>query len=164
MINSSCAQNPYIPLARTRIKARPPMIFPEFFNGGSVRVVRQVCLTRRSKVSSPLFHAKPAVMFNARLLHSTVHSNEHVADCNHVTVQRGRECDDYPFQTGYKNRHRPYRTRVYGRLFPPISMTSMRLGGRWEVCCDGRPPKVVLKGGLGWVVGQERIDGYGYVG
>jgi len=43
-------------------------------------------------------------------------------------------------------------------------MTDVRLGGRRDMRSDGRQPEVVLEGGLGWVVGQQRIDGYGFVG
>jgi len=108
IIDSSCSQNPYIPLVMTWIQARPPMVFIEFTNGGSIGVRRQVDLTRWWKAPSPLdssFRAKLAVTFKGRLLHSTVHSDEHVADCNHSTVQRGGEYDDDPFQTGHNNGH-----------------------------------------------------------
>ena len=89
-----------------------------------------------------------------RLLHSAVHSDEYVADRNHNTIQYRRGYDDNPFQTGYNNRHRPYRTRVQRWLLPPISMTGMRLGGV-EVRSDGRQSEVVLKAD---VVTQERTD------
>ena len=75
-----------------------------------------------------------------------------------------REYDDDPFQTGYNNRHRPHHTRVHRSLLPPISMTGVRLPGAQEVRSDGRQAEIVLKGDLGWVVGQQRIDGYGNVG
>ena len=80
--------------------------------------------------------------------------------CNHSTIQRGRE-HDYPF---YNNRHRLYRTWVHGWLLPPISMTGMRLTGERVMRSDGRQPEVVLEGDLGWIVGQQRTDGYGNVG
>ena len=43
-------------------------------------------------------------------------------------------------------------------------MTGVRLPGAQEVRSDGRRAEIVLKGDLGWVVGQQRIDGYGNVG
>jgi len=43
-------------------------------------------------------------------------------------------------------------------------MAGMRLGGGREMCSDGRQSEVVLKGDLGWVVRQQRIDGYGNIG
>jgi hypothetical protein len=123
MIDPSCSQNPYIPLVMTWIQARPPMVFIEFSDGWSIGVRRPVDWTRCRKVSSPLdssSRAELSVMFKGRLLHSTVHSDEHVADCNHSTVQRGGEYDDGPFQTRHNNRHRPYRTRIQCWLLLPI--------------------------------------------
>ena len=111
-----------------------------------------------------LFRAKLAVTFKGRLLHSTVYSDEDVADCNHSTVQRGREYDDDPIQTGHNNGHRPYQTRIHCWLLLPISMAGMRLGGGREVRSDRRESEVVLKGDNGWVVDQQGIDGYGNVG
>ena len=39
-------------------------------------------------------------------------------------------------------------------------MTGVRFGGGREMRSDGRQPEVVL----GWLIEQERIDGYGKVG
>jgi hypothetical protein len=131
MIDPSCAQNPYIPLIVTWIQARPPIVFTKFTKSGSIGVCRQVGLAQCWKVFSPLdgtFRAKLSVMFKGRLLHSMVHSDEHVTDCNNITIQRGGKYDDNPFQTGYNNRHRPYRTRVRRWLLSPISMTGQHLG------------------------------------
>jgi len=98
-------------------------------------------------------------MFKCRLLHSTVHSDDHVTDCNHRIIQRGGEYDDDPFQTGHNNRHRPYRTRVLGWLLPPIAMNGVCLGGGQEMRGDERQSEIVLMGNLGRVVSQQRIDG-----
>jgi len=92
MMDPSYAQNPYISLAVTWIRARPPMDFPKLLNSRSIGVRRQVGLTRCSKTSCPLestFRAKFSVMFKGWLLYSTVHTDEHVADFNYPTVQRG---------------------------------------------------------------------------
>ena len=105
------------------------------------------------------FRAKLSVMFKGRLLHSTVHSDDHVTDCNHRTIQRGGEYDDDPFQTGHNNRHRPYRTRVLGWLLPPIAMTGVRLGGEHEMRGDERQSEIVLMGDLGRVVSQLGLMG-----
>jgi len=92
MMDPSYAQNPYISLAVTWIRARPPMVFPKLLNSGSIGVCHRVGLTRCSKTSCPLggtFRAKLSVMFKGWLLYSTVHTDEHVADFNHPNVQRG---------------------------------------------------------------------------
>jgi hypothetical protein len=135
------------------------MVFTELMNSGSMGVCRQVSLAQCWKVFSPLdgtFRAKLSVMFEGRLLHSMVHSDEHVTHCNCITIQCGGEYYDNPFQTGYNNRHRPYRTRVRRWLLSPISMTGLYLGGGQEMRGDARQSEVVLKGDLGWVVGQQR--------
>jgi hypothetical protein len=135
MMDSLCAQNPYISHAVTWTQARPPIVFPELLNSGSIGLRRQVGLTRCSKISCPLgstFRAKLSVMFKGRLLHSAVHSNKRIANCNHVIVQRGR--DDL-FQTRHNNRHRLHRVRRW--LLPPISMTVLHLGGRQVMAGDG---------------------------
>jgi hypothetical protein len=164
MMNPSCAQNPYIPLIARWIQAHPQMVFTKLMNSGSMGVRRQVGLAQCWKVFSPLdgtFRAKLSVMFKGRLLHSMVHRDEHVTDCNHSIIQRGGEFDDNPLQTGYNNRQTLPHS---GSSLAVVSnLDDWPAPWRWRE--DGRQSEVVLKGDLGWIVGEQRlgIDRHGSV-
>jgi len=155
--NSSCAQNPYIPLLLTWIKARPPVLFPNVLSCGYGHVFicsqpLQVDLTpwRNFLACHCVF-----VVLNGRRFHSTVHGIEHVTNCNHTAVQRGGEHNDDSFQTWHPDRHGPHCTRVHGGLSSPIPMTDMRVGDGREARSGGRHAEVVFKNDLRWRVGEH---------
>jgi len=132
------------------------MVFPKFFDGvDDFNVFSQVSLMRRWKVSPfyAMFRGKLAMMLNGRLLHGTIHRDEHVTNRNHATVRGGREHDDHPSQTGHYDRHRADCTRVHSRLLPPILLNYLHPSIWREMRSDGRQSEVVLECDFGWVVG-----------
>lgn len=87
------------------------------------------------------------------LLRSTIRSDEHTSNRNPSTIQCDEEYNNYHFHTRRNDRHEPYRTRVYSRLFPPTLRADIYLGG---VCAglaviDGRA-RSYLRNDLGWLV------------
>jgi hypothetical protein len=140
----------------TWIQARPPIVFAKFFEGGSIGIDRLVSLPRCWEVSSPLdstFRAKLSVMFKGRLLHrryTATSTLPTVTTALSNVVANTTTTLSKPGTTIVID-----HTRVRGWLLLPISMISMRLGVWREMRSDRRQSEVVLKGDLGWIVGQR---------